>query len=218
MFKIVPKLQLLSKYEAVNFTKYELVRFRKRKPIHLGTAKSKLFRIPERPNQPEEERMELLRIFNNYRTTMKSLRNFFIVNHSSEFVEASEDPEESRRLFEEDFKRCSAINDQWNKNQKERREKFFAKQHEEEVTFALNRIELEKKKAQELQEAIEEIVRKEKEECKTIITPDMLDKAIEYALANPVDYNFALESNGEKIIGRNTKPSSNQEDKIVAKQ
>lgn len=38
-----------------------------RKPIALGTAKSKLFRVPPRRRQEPEERAELFRITANYK-------------------------------------------------------------------------------------------------------------------------------------------------------
>lgn len=38
-----------------------------RKPIHLGTAKSKLFRVPPRRKQDPEERAELFRLSSNYK-------------------------------------------------------------------------------------------------------------------------------------------------------
>lgn len=46
----------------------------KRKPIWLPTAKSKLFRVPKRPVVPIEEKLELQRLYNNYRTYMTSFR------------------------------------------------------------------------------------------------------------------------------------------------
>jgi hypothetical protein len=44
----------------------QCVRFR-RKPRFLPVAKSKIFRIPQHPQQDPEEKMELLRLHNNYR-------------------------------------------------------------------------------------------------------------------------------------------------------
>lgn len=38
-----------------------------RKPIHLGTAKSKMFRVPERKKEDPEERQELMRLSKNYK-------------------------------------------------------------------------------------------------------------------------------------------------------
>ncbi|XP_028137227.1 probable 28S ribosomal protein S26, mitochondrial [Diabrotica virgifera virgifera] len=198
--------------ELTNYTKYETVRYlRKRKPIHLGTAKSKLFRIPKRPVLPPDEKLELMRLFNNYRTTMKSLRYYFMVNHSAEFAEVSEDPEESRKVFLEDFQKCSEINAKWNEKQKELREKDIANQHEAELTYVMQRLELEKKKQQVKMEEIEEIVKAEKVASKDFITAENLDEAIERALATPVDYNFALTPSGEKILGRDTIPNKEKE-------
>lgn len=37
---------------------------------------------------------------------------------------------------------------------------------------------------------------------KTFITKEKLDEAIEFALSNPVDYNFALDLNGNMYSGR----------------
>lgn len=38
-----------------------------RKPIHLGTAKSKMFRVPIRKKEDPEERAELMRLNKNYK-------------------------------------------------------------------------------------------------------------------------------------------------------
>lgn len=46
----------------------------KRKPIWLPTAKSKIFRVPKRPVLPAEDKDELQRLYNNYKTYMSSLR------------------------------------------------------------------------------------------------------------------------------------------------
>lgn len=44
----------------------EFIRWR-RKPRWLPTAKSKLYRVPERKQQTPEEKAELLRLHNNYK-------------------------------------------------------------------------------------------------------------------------------------------------------
>lgn len=38
-----------------------------RKPLSLGTAKSKMFRVPERRKQDPEERAEMFRLHSNYK-------------------------------------------------------------------------------------------------------------------------------------------------------
>ena len=45
-----------------------------------------------------------------------------------------------------------------------------------------------------------------KELSKNFITLENLDAAIEYALANPVDYNFSIDLQGNMYKGRNTLP------------
>ena len=46
----------------------------KRKPIWLPTAKTKLFRVPVRPKIPEDEKLEIQRLYNNYRTYYRSVK------------------------------------------------------------------------------------------------------------------------------------------------
>ena len=47
----------------------EFVRWR-RKPRWLPTAKTKMFRVPERVQQSPEEKAELLRLHNNYKLVL----------------------------------------------------------------------------------------------------------------------------------------------------
>lgn len=189
----------------INNAHLQFVRWRK--PKSLGTAKSKLFRVPQRPVIPKEEELELQRLYNNYRTTTNSITNYLTLKYNVKY-QASEDPEQVRKVFEEDFQRCMSINDKWNEEQKVLREQRVAKEIEEQLEFAKNRIQLEIEKEIETQEQIEAIVRKQKEESVHFITPEKLDAAIEHALANPVDYNFAIDINGNKIVGRETKPEN----------
>ena len=45
-----------------------------RKPLGSPMAKSKLFRIPQKPTLPEDEKAEIKRLYDNYKNQMKSLR------------------------------------------------------------------------------------------------------------------------------------------------
>ena len=49
-----------------------------RKPLGSPTAKSKLFRVPQKPNLPMDETEEIRRLHNIYFTQMKSLRYYLI--------------------------------------------------------------------------------------------------------------------------------------------
>ncbi|XP_066930515.1 small ribosomal subunit protein mS26-like [Clytia hemisphaerica] len=59
----------------------------------------------------------------------------------------------------------------------------------------------------EIKERNTNIVLRVIEESKSFVTKENLDQKIEEALENPVNYNFALKTNGEKIIS--TKPPGN---------
>ena len=52
---------------------------------------------------------------------------------------------------------------------------------------------------------VDQIVEKHQSEMERRIEPDQLEKAIEIALANPVDYEFAIDLDGNIYRGRSTK-------------
>lgn len=113
-----------------------------RKPRWLPVAKSKIYRIPKRPQIPEEERLELLRLNNNYKTQMRAIRWFYhedMIRVKSTKDSASS--EMSIRLEAEEWTRCVELNDKWNKEialeREERQKKELAKLEE----YALQRME-----------------------------------------------------------------------------
>ena len=97
---------------------------------------------------------------------------------------------------EAEYQRCSSVNDEWNFEVSKIRNARIAKETAEQREFIQSRLELKKIRDAENLAKIEELVRKEKENAATFITRDNIDKAIEEALANPVDYNFAIDSSG----------------------
>lgn len=176
-----------------------------RKPLWFPTAKSKLFRVSPRIRLPKEEEEELRRLYNNYRTQVKSIQQYFKDKYSIENME-SFDEEKHKMEMEKDFTRCSEINDKWNEEIKNLREERVEKELQENIEDARRRLEERLKIYAEQREAAEEVVRQEKEASIHFITPDKLDTAIEYAINNPVDYNFAMDLEGNKIRGRETPP------------
>ncbi|KAK9509269.1 hypothetical protein O3M35_006619 [Rhynocoris fuscipes] len=202
-------------YNNLNPLYHQTVRWR-RKPRWLPTAKSKLFRVPERKKLPYEEEEELKRLFNHYRTEMKSIRSFF----KAHINDTSSNVENYAIVLEdevEEHKRCIEINEKWNAEVKMLREQTLAKEKDAELEEILKIIEENKIKAEKRQQEIEEIVRKEKERAKSYITAENIDEAIDKALENVVDYNFAIDLEGNYYHGRNTKPpkpSSANEEKV----
>lgn len=201
MLRITNGLKILNiTKEVVNTDSYvinsQTVRWRK--PRWIPQAKSKIFKVPPKTVIPEDEKIELMRLTNNYKTQIKSIRRYL---HGKYYRLGTFDTnvEEQRKQFEEDFASCVEINNKWNDEQRVVREKRVAEELEEALNVARDRLELELKKREEKQQLIEEIVRKEKEESKNYITPENIDAAIERALATTVDYNFAINLDGEEI-------------------
>lgn len=69
----------------INSTFSQAIRWH-RKPLYLGPAKSKLFKVPQRYLIPRPEDVEILRLFNNYRTYKKSLMFVFFFSFIISFM------------------------------------------------------------------------------------------------------------------------------------
>ncbi|KAH8309882.1 hypothetical protein KR067_011329 [Drosophila pandora] len=195
----------------------EFVRWR-RKPRWLPVAKSKMFRVPERKKQSEEERTELMRLHNQYKTQLRSVRQFLreeVVRHeetsTADHIVLTPEQEEA------EFLKCVDINATWNAKIAKERDQRLAKEREEKVAYVQERLEARQLREEERREQANLRVLREIESSKTFITRENLDAAIETALANPVDHNFAIDLAGNLYRGRNSSqvpdstPSSNQQ-------
>lgn len=172
----------------------------KRKPIWLPSAKSKMFRIPKRPVIPIEEALELQRLSNNYKTYETSFRAYLKKIEQEKKIES--DKVVNEQLEEEDFKACSAINDEWNaevaKKREIRLEEMRAKRRSK-ILEVLLKVE----QKQEMEKArLNEYVRKTKEESVTFITAENVDAAIEECLTKIVNHNRALDLEGNWHEGK----------------
>ncbi|KAJ6635043.1 putative 28S ribosomal protein S26, mitochondrial [Pseudolycoriella hygida] len=185
-----------------------------RKPRWFPVAKSKMFRIPERPKKNIDEYNELQRLHKNYNTQVRLVRKFIMndVRQKQEISSADHvivTPEEQVA----DMQRCAELNNAWNasiaENRKQRLEKARAQKHRE----ILARLELKIRQDEIARKAAEEAVRLEKSLAKTFILKHNLDEAIEYALANPSDYNFCINLDGEILHGRTS--TNNEKDSAV---
>ncbi|GLH01075.1 Probable 28S ribosomal protein S26, mitochondrial [Gryllus bimaculatus] len=173
------------------------VRWR-RKPPGTPLAKSKLFRIPPRPQVPEEERIELFRLTTNYNTFIKSVREFL-----REEVQSAAGKEQLADAvsMDDDLIRCKEINDKWNAEVALIREKRLLHEKEEKLNLISKRLEERKTRERNRVAEINELVRMEKEKEKYYITSENIDEAIENALRGEVDYNFAIDVKGNIYKG-----------------
>lgn len=192
----IPNLKLLSDV-VKKMHNLHIVRYRK--PFWMPRAKSKMFKIPPRIVIPLEEVVELKRLHNNYRTHRKSLRAYLV----SEWQEKSEetvDHKTEKNQFVEDFQKMSLINQEWNDKLKPLRERFIEDELRNDLDVALATIEETKVNHNEHYARIEELVRQTKEDSKHFITAENIDTSIDQLLEINVEFNYALNLNGEKIV------------------
>ncbi|KAG8221996.1 hypothetical protein J437_LFUL003376 [Ladona fulva] len=173
-----------------------------RKPIWAPVAKSKLFRIPERKKLPEDEALELRRLYNEYRTHCKAVRQLICKEYAASVEES---PSVINSRIDDDLSQAIKLNEEWNKEVAAIREERLTLEAEIEREKNLQYMIRAEQENEEQIKLLDEIVKAEKEKSTTFITPDNLDEAIEFALANPVDYNFAIDLKGNIVYGRKGK-------------
>ncbi|XP_072765343.1 small ribosomal subunit protein mS26 [Anoplolepis gracilipes] len=172
----------------------------KRKPIWLPTAKSKVFRIPKRPDISIEEHQEIQHLYNSYRTYITSLRAY--LKQVAKENEVQFDKVLINQAEEEDFQACNAINDEWNAEVAKTREVRLANMKEKRKAHILRKLLGEEKQKKTQRNIIDKRIRKAKEEAPTFITAENVDAAIEKCLTNIVDHNRALDLEGNWYDGK----------------
>lgn len=176
------------------------VRWR-RKPRWLGTAKTKLFRVPERPIQDREERDLMFRLSSHYRTQMKAINYFLHQEFKKKESEVSvlhKSPEQIQAEWEE----CSALNNAWNAEVAKVREARLEREAKVQERVVLQKLAAKERREEKASERIKKVVVEQKQQQHTFITEENIDQAIEHALANPTDYNYAIDLNGNMYRGR----------------
>lgn len=176
-----------------------------RKPRWVPTAKSKIFRIPERKVFPKEEQIELKRLHDRYNTMMRAVRR-----HLTEEIQRTSDTSElaMQKAADEELEhqRLMEYNQQENLRVASQREERIRKEFEADLARVEATKEKQAKNTLQAQEEAIRLIAETQELVKTFIKREDLEDAIETALANPADYNFAIDEEGYIFRGRNTKP------------
>lgn len=144
---------------------------------------------------------------------MRSVYAFFREENANKqaMKEASLTPADE----EAEFQRCSAINEGWNLEIKKIRDARVEQENSTRRAYIKQRLaERDIRKTSEL-EAVEAHVRKEKEASATFITSENIDQAIENALANPVDFNYSIDLQGNIYRGSESFSKDKKEEKPV---
>nr|CAG4645185.1 EOG090X0FQ9 [Leptodora kindtii] len=178
-----------------------------RKPLALGTAKSKVFRVPRKPDLPQDETREIKRIYDIYKTQMKSIRQYFVEQEQKQAdtgeaaqLQAKKDEDEFHRLIEENCfeNKVTAVF-------REAKLRELEESMKEKVALSLAR---KQERDRALMEEISTTINKEENAAVSFISRDDIQMAIEEALASPQDFNFAVDLSGkvyrgtEKVSGK----------------
>lgn len=121
------------------------------------------------------------------RTHLKNLYMQSIVELDQAVIDKAE---------EDDYNNCLKINEQWNVKIAAKRQERLAEEREARKLHILQRIEDKKERDAKKLSEIEQKVREIKQLAPTFITRANIDQAIEDALASIVDYNKALDPDG----------------------
>ncbi|XP_059609360.1 small ribosomal subunit protein mS26 [Phlebotomus argentipes] len=174
-----------------------------RKPRWVPMAKTRYNKEPVRKPVDVEEKEEMLRLYNMYRTQYRSVRKFLFAEVASKETQntiLSQSPEEE----EDDMRNAIAINDEWNKEIVMIRDQRLEKRRNAKTEDVLERIEAKKLRDEERRRWADERVQHEIERSKHFIKRENLESAIEKALDNPVDFNFAIDLNLNIYRGKTT--------------
>lgn len=185
------------------------VRFRK--PIWLPKAPTKRFRVPKRPVVPPQEKLELDRLVKSYKTINKAILAYHADINARSSVTDPQVIEDQKKKEEEDWDRSNFLNNEWNAEVAAEREQRLAIEKEQKVLKIL--AEKEAKEAQDKLDIAraEQKVQDEIEKSKTFITRDNIDEHIERALSSHVDYNYAIDKDGNVYQGLRTNPLNSKE-------
>ncbi|KAG0722001.1 putative 28S ribosomal protein S26, mitochondrial [Chionoecetes opilio] len=173
--------------------------------VHPGKSECQRISDPREDKTPPEELRELKRLNDNYKTMMKSVRQH-LRQEGIRLADTSELAMQQVAQEEEEHQQLMEYNRQENLRVAALREERVRKEHEAEIT----RVEASLVKQAQMAAAAEEealrLINETQELVKTFIKREDLEQAIEAAMEDPTDYNFALDPDGHVFRGRNTRP------------
>ena len=111
------------------------------------------------------------------------------------------DPMVVDKSQEQDYKNCSVINDEWNKDVSVGREFRLAMQREERREKIYRNILFKETQKKEIIKRTAEDVKKIQELAPNFITSSNINEAIEKALITVIDHNWAIDIDGNRYIG-----------------
>ncbi|XP_065221296.1 small ribosomal subunit protein mS26 [Planococcus citri] len=183
----------------------------KTKPRWVPIGKTKVFRVPQPKPIPPDEAEEMKRLTKVFHTRMKSIKHLF-----REAYRANATSEEVIQKFEQDkedhWQKCMELNDRWNQQIAIERAQRDAEFMEQEIQAAHEFKRKEDEADRKRLEALEEVVRLEKEASAHFVTEENIDEAIERVLNSPPhSFSFAIDRDGRKYSGFSKTPDIDAE-------
>ncbi|XP_035663803.1 28S ribosomal protein S26, mitochondrial-like [Branchiostoma floridae] len=174
--------------------------FRGRKPRHVPRAPSKANYVRKPTPIDPDEHVFLKTAYNHYRTQFRAVRSLFQEEYLAR-KRQEEGADTAKREKEEDEEHFKLMEFNRRENERMHQERLVREQRQalEREQADLEMSIQNEQREQEMVERMDELVRQEKEASKHFITLDNVEEAIESALADPKNYNFAVDREG-KIV------------------
>lgn len=199
------KIQLLCpKTSSLQFLRYRMGVYKHKKPRWLGPAPSKKFVLPPIDHRPPDDIEQLLKLSWQHRDRLAAISQLLFeedLRHSSAGEAAKDAAREAANQDEQLLKDNEEMNAQIAKK-REIRLKKEAIEEEEKIREELK--EFDKDQAIQIRE-MEDYIKQETKALDNRIRLEDLEKAIETALDNPIDLEFAIDTEGHIYRGRETK-------------
>lgn len=147
------------------------------------------------------------------RSVMKYLKEERILNKSKSSADHLVVTPEEAAI---ELQKCEEINNEWNAKCEAIRNARLNEEFKQRVEIIERNLERKLERDDQIMQEIEERVKSEKASAVSFITAANLEQAIEYALSNPVDVNFAIDLKKNIHQGRTGLNFDRDEKAIVA--
>merc|ERR1711936_1097903 len=175
-----------------------------RKPRWMPMARSKMFVDPPKSLVPKEEVEHIAELEEQYLIRMRALHRY-LMEDDIKNSDTGEAAIIAAQKEEEQHQLMIKLNEKENEKVAMQRQSRLKKEAENrKIKISLELADFEEKEKIRLA-LVEEMVEKHKAEMEKRIRVEDLEKAIETALANPVDFEYAIDKEGNIFRGRTTK-------------
>jgi len=184
-----------------------------KKPRWIPPAKSKMFTLKRVDHTPQSEVEQLNTLKHNYKAHFNAVTQYLYEDYlrnsdtgERAVIEAKREADALDKLIAEN----EGENETVAARRKERLKNDVVERRKQIESDLEEKARLEEVR----QRQIAEVVASETESMENRIRPEDIGRAVEEALAKPVDYEYAIDTDGHMYRGRYTRPTSEAAEKI----